>query len=85
MRPAQNPAPKTVTVDAFWDDEAGVWCASSEDIHGLAIGDATISELAARLQIIVPELMELNHPGETLKENGIKIVFSGERTLRCAA
>jgi len=82
---AQKRAPMRVKIDAFWDDEAGVWCASSEDVHGLAIGDKTIDELVARLQIIVPELMELNHPGETLAENGIKIVYHGEQTVRCVA
>jgi len=85
MRPAQNPVPKTVTVDAFWDDEAGVWCASSEDIHGLAIDDKTTAELAARLPLIIAELLELNHPDEDPEAHEIKIVFRGERTLRCAA
>ena len=82
---AQKRVPKSVKIDAFWDDEAGVWCASSEDIYGLAIDDATIGELAARLQIIVPELMELNHPDEDPQAHDIKIVFRGERTLRYAA
>jgi len=81
----QKRVPKTVTVEAFWDDEAGVWCASSEDIYGLAIDDKTTAELAARLPTIVHELMELNHPDEDPEEHEIKIVFRGERLLRCAA
>lgn len=81
----QKRVPKTVKIDAFWDDEAGVWCASSEDIYGLAIDDETTAELAARLPIIVAELMELNHPDEDPQAHDIKIVFRGERLLPCAA
>jgi len=81
----QKRVPKTITVEAFWDDEAGVWCASSEDIYGLAIDDATTAELAARLPTIVAELLELNHPDEDPQSHEIKIVFRGERLLRSAA
>jgi len=77
----QKRVPKTVTVEAFWDDDAGVWCASSEDIYGLAIDDETTAELAARLPLIVSELLELNHPGEDPQAHEIKIVFRGERLL----
>ena len=34
---------------------------------------------------LIPELMELNHPDEDPQAHDIKIVFRGERTLRCAA
>jgi len=84
-KPTQKRVPKTITVEAFWDDEAGVLFASSEDIHGLAIGDATTAELATRLPVIVAELLELNHPQEDPQAHEIKIVFHGERLLRCAA
>ncbi|MGR3984083.1 MAG: DUF1902 domain-containing protein, partial [Gammaproteobacteria bacterium] len=45
------------------DDEAGVWCASSDDIRGLAIEAETKERLIERLEQVIPELWELNHAG----------------------
>lgn len=54
--------PKTIRINAIWDDEAGVWGATSDDIHGLAIEAETREKLVARLRVVIPELLELNHP-----------------------
>lgn len=48
------------TVQAEWDDEAGVWVASSDDVPGLATGADTFEELIAKLRIAIPELLEEN-------------------------
>jgi predicted RNase H-like HicB family nuclease len=47
-------------VRAFWDGEAGIWVAESDDVPGLATGAATLDELASKLAVMIPELLELN-------------------------
>ncbi len=50
-----------IKIKAEWDDEAGVWVATSQDMDGLAIEADTIDTLIERLKIVIPELMEANH------------------------
>ena len=50
----------TIEIKAFWDDEAEVWVAESDDVPGLITEAATMELLIERLQILIPELMELN-------------------------
>ena len=45
---------------ARWDGEAGVWVAESEDIPGLVAEADSPNNLAQKLRILVPELLELN-------------------------
>ena len=47
-------------VDAFWDSEAGVWVATSEDVPGLATEADTIEKLTEKLRRLVPELLVAN-------------------------
>ena len=56
-----NSAEVLIRVDALWDDDAGVWSASSADVAGLAIEAATKDALIERLRVVIPELLELNH------------------------
>ena len=48
-------------IRAFWDDEARVWVAESDDVPGLATGAPTLDELVSKLAVMIPELLELNH------------------------
>ena len=48
-------------VTATWDDEAKVWVAESDDVPGLVTEAATLDELQAKIRVLVPELLELNH------------------------
>jgi hypothetical protein len=50
----------TFKVQAFWDSEAEVWVATSDDIIGLATEAPTIEALTEKLRIIIPELVVLN-------------------------
>jgi predicted RNase H-like HicB family nuclease len=50
----------TYVVRAFWDGEAKMWVAESDDVPGLATGAATLDELAQKLSVMIPELLELN-------------------------
>jgi predicted RNase H-like HicB family nuclease len=57
---------RPISVKAIWDSEAKVWVATSEDILGLATEADTIEALVARLNLIIPDLMEAN--GEVVDE-----------------
>jgi hypothetical protein len=48
------------SVDAFWDAEAGVWVATSDEMLGLATEAPTIEQLTQKLRFIIPELIQLN-------------------------
>ncbi|MDD1413243.1 DUF1902 domain-containing protein [Dolichospermum sp. ST_con] len=50
----------TYKVEAFWDGEAEVWVATSEDIPGLVTETSTIDLLTEKLRLMIPELLVLN-------------------------
>lgn len=47
-------------VNAFWDEEAGVWVATSEDVPGLVAERDTMEGLVEELKLMIPELLDLN-------------------------
>lgn len=47
--------PTMLEVAAEWDDEAGVWMATSDDVPGLVTETPGIEALVERLKIIIPE------------------------------
>jgi Domain of unknown function (DUF1902) len=51
---------KVYTVYATWDPEAEVFVASSDDVPGLATEADTVEALKAKLDTMVPELLQLN-------------------------
>lgn len=51
---------KIYTIEAFWDEEVGVWVAQSEDIFGLVTEAETIDILSEKVKVIIPELLILN-------------------------
>ncbi|MBW4634348.1 MAG: DUF1902 domain-containing protein [Iphinoe sp. HA4291-MV1] len=50
----------TYKVEAFWDWEAEVWVATSEDVPGLVTEASTIEALTQKLRQIIPELIQMN-------------------------
>lgn len=56
---------------AEWDDEAGVWVATSEDVPGLVTEAETAEALMDKLRVLVPELLELNATNAALKQAGL--------------
>ncbi|MBR1476937.1 MAG: DUF1902 domain-containing protein [Lachnospiraceae bacterium] len=48
------------TVNFLWDSEANVWIALSDDIIGLALESESLDKLMKRVELAVPELLELN-------------------------
>jgi predicted RNase H-like HicB family nuclease len=47
-------------VTAFWDPEASVWVAESDEVPGLVTEADTVEQLIAKLRVMVPELLEAN-------------------------
>ncbi len=58
---------KDIKVEAFWDEEAQVWVASSNDVPGLVTEADTMEHLMQKLRVMIPELLQanglLNEPG----------------------
>ncbi|SDG36613.1 DUF1902 domain-containing protein [Pelagibacterium luteolum] len=53
-----------IVVRADWDDEAGVWVATSSDIDGLALEAASVDALYDKVANALPDLLELNNNGD---------------------
>ena len=47
-------------IHADWDPEAGRWVATSSQVPGLATEAETIELLLAKLEVMVPELLQAN-------------------------
>lgn len=67
-----------VRVSAFWDSEAEVWVASSDDLPGLVTESSTIELLTEKLKEIIPELCELNNV-EACKKDYINLDLTTHR------
>jgi predicted RNase H-like HicB family nuclease len=52
--------PQVIEVTALWDGEASVWVAESEQVPGLITEAATMEALMAKLQVLIPELLDAN-------------------------
>ncbi len=50
----------TFNVEAFWDADAEVWVATSDDVPGLVTEASTIEVLTQKLREIIPELIVFN-------------------------
>lgn len=48
------------TVKLFWDSDADVWIATSDDIKGLILESDSLDVLIERVRMAVPELLKLN-------------------------
>jgi predicted RNase H-like HicB family nuclease len=59
---------RTILVRAEWDPEAQVYVATSEDVPGLVAEAETVAKLTEKLEVLVPELLELNASPETEAE-----------------
>jgi predicted RNase H-like HicB family nuclease len=51
---------RVLLVRVDWDPEAKVWVADSDDVPGLATEAETVDALMAKLEVMIPELLELN-------------------------
>jgi len=74
---------EALVVRAFWDDEAEVWVATSDDVPGLVTEAATKEELLAKLQIMIPELLEAN--GIVSSANAFRLVTQQDSVVKLQA
>jgi len=51
---------KAYMITAFWDADASVWVASSDDVPGLVTEADTMELLVAKLKLLIPDLLEAN-------------------------
>ena len=51
---------KILLIRAEWDSEALVWVATSDDLPGLSTEAETLEALSAKLEVMVPELLDAN-------------------------
>jgi Domain of unknown function (DUF1902) len=50
---------RTITVDARWDNEAGVWIATGKDVDGLMVEANTWSAMIEEIELVAPDLLEV--------------------------
>ncbi len=68
MRNAMEDIIMSYRIKFFWDDEAAVWIATSQDVPGLVLESGSFDALVERVRIAVPELVNMNGPRtDTLK------------------
>lgn len=61
-----------------WDNEAGVWIATSDDIPGLVLESGSFDAPLERTRFAVPELLELNSDNNA----PLSLTFKSERHER---
>ena len=71
---------RSITVHATWDNDAGVWVATSSDIEGLAVEGETIELLEAKVYAAISDLLELNGIDSDLPEIPVHVMM--EKTGR---
>ena len=49
-----------VKISAFWDSDADVWVAESDDVPGLVTEAESFELLVPKLKALIPELLEAN-------------------------
>ncbi len=50
-----------IAILAEWDPDALVWVATSDDIGGFVMEDATLERLVSRVPAVLEDLIELNN------------------------
>lgn len=67
-------------INVIWDNEAGVWIATSEDIPGLVLESGSFDALLERVRYAAPEMISLNAP----KDKPVFLSFVSDRHERIA-
>jgi predicted RNase H-like HicB family nuclease len=77
---------KTYKISAFWDAEAEVWVATSEDVPGLVTEASTIEVLTEKLRVMIPELLVLNNivPADYLGSISFELISHRQELIQVA-
>ncbi len=78
------------TIRAEYDPEAEVWWTSDSDIPGLAADAATLDELARKIGVMLPDLLDVNADqlADASRRDGphrLRIIADHERLFDVAA
>ncbi len=75
------------SVDAFWDAEATVWVATSDEVLGLATEAPTIEQLTQKLRFLIPELIQLNQllPSDYQGSIDFELISHRQESIQVAA
>ncbi len=73
---------RLLLVRAYWDDMAGVWVATSDDVPGLVTEADTFEAVRDKVLSLIPELMADN--GLSFDANAQLIHIIAEQTSRVA-
>ncbi|MBE0552284.1 MAG: DUF1902 domain-containing protein [Rhodobacteraceae bacterium] len=73
----------TIIVRADWDEEAGVWVATTSDIEGLAVEAETLEKLSDKVCTAIVDLVELN--GFEGAASDIPVHIMADKLLRIPA
>jgi uncharacterized protein DUF1902 len=72
---------RNITINARWDDEAGVWLATSNDVAGLVVEADTWPAMIEEVRLVLPELLEVS--GQASDE--LSLIFKAEEHLDLAS
>ena len=75
------------TVKAFWDRQAQVWVAQSDDVPGLATEADSIESLTNKLRQMIPELLQLNNvvPAEYVGDISFELIGYRQESIEIAS
>lgn len=65
-------------INFTWDNEAGVWIATSDDVPGLVLESGSFDALLERTRYAIPELLILNNA----EIQPFSLIFKSERHER---
>jgi hypothetical protein len=71
---------RSITIDARWDAEAGVWLATSTDVPGLVVEAETWPAMIDEVRLVLPEILSLSGQGE----DQLSLTFKVEEHLDVA-
>jgi hypothetical protein len=71
---------RSISIDARWDPEAGVWIAASDDVPGLVVEADGWPSMIEEVRLVLPDLLELS--GE--KPDNLSLTFRAEEHFEVA-
>jgi len=71
---------RAIDIQARWDDDAGVWLATSPDVAGLVVEADTWAAMIEEVKLVLPDLLDL----PAGKANTLSLTFKAEEHLDMA-
>ncbi len=71
-----------LVVRAMWDEDARVFVATSDDVPRLVTEAETLEALRRKLDVMIPELLELNGGSEPFSNDEAELIVLSEHHSR---